>query len=79
MDRMKLYRIVQSVKNNGLRFDTHDLEEFDVLLTELGIVRCLQTAERQVLRSDLRPMAEAYQSAEVRHLVAKTPDDLMGW
>ena len=79
MDRMTVHRIVQSVKYNSLRFDTHDLEEFDVLLAELGIAKRMQGADRELLRSELRPLAEAYQSAEIRRLVAKQPDRLLVW
>ncbi len=79
MDAMDMHRIVESVKANDVRFDTHDLEEFDELLAELDVCEPLSTAEKSVLRRELRPLAEAWQSAEMSRLAAGEQDELLVW
>ena len=76
---MNMYRIVQSVKYNGLRFDTQDLVEFDALLPRLDIIEQLSRADKSVLRRELRPLAEMYQGAEMRRLAAGQQDEMLVW
>ena len=79
MNAMKMHRIVQSVKYNGLRFDTQDLAEFDALLPRLDIIEQLSVADKSVLRRELRPLAEMYQGAEMRRLAAGQQDEMLVW
>ena len=74
MDAMRMHRIVEAVKCNGVRFDTHDLGEFDALLPRLDIIELLSAAARTVLRRELWPLAEMYQGAEMRRLAAGQQD-----
>ena len=79
MNAMKMHRIVQSVKYNGLRFDTQDLAEFDALLPKLDIIEQLSAADKSVLRRELRALAEMYQGAEMRRLAAGQQDEMLVW
>jgi len=77
MDAMGMHRIVEWVRANAEPFDTHDLEELDSLLAEYDIV-ALSPAESACLLAELRPLAEAFQSAEVAQIVAQ-PEELLAW
>ncbi len=79
MDAQRIYRIVQSVKYNNVRFDTHDLVDFDALLPKLDIIEQLNAAEKSVLRRDLKPLAEMYQNSEMSRLAARQQDELLVW
>ena len=79
MDAMYMHRIVESVKANGVRFDTHDLDEFDELLAELDVVEPLSAAERLFLREELVPLAEMWQDAEMTRLADGPQDERPVW
>ncbi len=80
MDSIAVYRIVQSLKaNNSVRFDTHDLADFDSLLANLDICTPLKAADKAALLQELRPLAERYQTSEMRRMVARGTDEMLVW
>ena len=77
---MKVYRLVEYIKQMEFPFDTHD--ESEEILSHFGIVICLNPEEKPLLINELRKMAEQEQTREITRAIKEQQmglDGQSGW
>ncbi|MBU0628277.1 MAG: hypothetical protein KKC75_03750 [Nanoarchaeota archaeon] len=71
INRYKVYRIVEYVKQSGFVYEVDELkEDIEGILANYGIID-LCDEEYDLLRAELLPLAEQFEFSEVLHLVAE--------